>query len=364
MKKILFITPFTPSNKDAGANYTKQLLENLSQNNQIDLIYFRYKFDELYNAPNPNVKIVRYINNSLLYKLVNIILFPLLFPLFTVRFNWMLLYQLKSLIKKETYDYIYFDFSQTFLYAYFIKHPRKILMSHDVITQRFEREKSYVIYWISFSEKFLLKQRDIKIFTFSKKDTDLISKYFQVESDVTNFFLPKDIINLTINKVNDYFVLFAMWKRPDNYKSIEWLIKYIFPIIKSKVIIIGGGMPEHIKNQLQNYSNIEYLGFIENPYPIIAQSKALLAPIFNGAGVKVKVIESLACGTPVIGTNIAFEGIGKEYSEFMISANTAEEFKKSIKDINVNLKQKENYRNYFLNNYTDYPIIRYINEKQ
>lgn len=361
MKKILFITPFTPSNKDAGANYTKQLLENLSTNNLIDLIYFRYSEDEDYLAPNPNIIIRKIINNNLLFKLINLIFLPILFPLFTVRFNWLILYQIKCLIKKNSYDIIYFDFSQTFLYAYFIKTPKKILMSHDVITQRFEREKSYFISWIKLSEKFLLKQKNVKIFTFSQKDSELIKKHYNIKSEITNFFLPKDIIELTTNKVSDYFVLFAMWKRPDNYKSIEWLLMHVFPSIKSKVIIIGGGMPEHLKKQLDRFSNIEYLGFVENPYPLIAKSKALLAPIFNGAGVKVKVIETLACGTPVIGTDIAFEGIEKKYSDFMYFANTANEFIYFIRNINTDLNEKENYKKNFLNNYTDYPIIRYIN---
>lgn len=54
---------------------------------------------------------------------------------------------------------------------------------------------------------------------------------------------------------------------------------------------------------------MEYLGFMDNPYVQIAKCQALIAPLFNGAGVKVKVIEALALGTPVIGTDIAFEGI-------------------------------------------------------
>ena len=59
MKRILFITPFTPCNKDAGSNYTKQLLEKLSLSNQIDLCYFKYKNDPLYNPSNKNIQIIK-----------------------------------------------------------------------------------------------------------------------------------------------------------------------------------------------------------------------------------------------------------------------------------------------------------------
>jgi hypothetical protein len=56
-------------------------------------------------------------------------------------------------------------------------------------------------------------------------------------------------------------------------------------------------------------NNIDYLGFVDRPLDIIYTSCAVIAPLFTGAGVKVKVIDSFTTGTPVIGTNITFEGL-------------------------------------------------------
>ena len=60
------------------------------------------------------------------------------------------------------------------------------------------------------------------------------------------------------------------------------------------------------------------LGFVDNPYKIMSESLGLIAPLFHGAGIKVKVIESLACGTPVIGTEVAFEGIDFIENKYLI----------------------------------------------
>ena len=38
------------------------------------------------------------------------------------------------------------------------------------------------------------------------------------------------------------------------------------------------------------------LGFVENPYGYIAEAQGLIAPLFHGAGIKVKVVEALALG--------------------------------------------------------------------
>ena len=109
--------------------------------------------------------------------------------------------------------------------------------------------------------------------------------------------------------------------------------------------------------------NIEYLGFVDNPYPIIANAKALISPLFTGAGVKVKVIDALACGTPVIGTDISFEGIDEDFSSFMLLANTPEEFVHKIKTVDITLEDKLNFRKKFISCYSNKSVIRYINSK-
>lgn len=52
-------------------------------------------------------------------------------------------------------------------------------------------------------------------------------------------------------------------------------------------------------------SNIQV--FFKNSYTNIAESQAFIAPIFQGARVKAKVTESLATGTSIIRTELAFE---------------------------------------------------------
>jgi len=69
---------------------------------------------------------------------------------------------------------------------------------------------------------------------------------------------------------------------------------------------MGSGLDKKI---ISKFENIEYLGFIENPFVIIENSKALITPIFKGAGVKIKVFDALSCGVPVIGNVLAFESL-------------------------------------------------------
>lgn len=363
MKKVLIITPFTPSKKTAGTNFTKQLIERLSENNIVELVFFRYSEDENYVVPNENVVILKKFKINIYIKILNCILLPFLHPIFTVRFNIVAYLYLLFWVKKNKYDCLYFDFSQTFLYARLIFHNNKILMSHDVIYQKYQRIKYRLLRWVKCSEFWLLKSRNSSIFTFSKKDSDLLRLLYNVDSTPTNFFISTDVINASpISNTSRYYCLFAMWKRFENLHSLLWLIENVLSKMKDiNIKIIGSGLNEEFVQILrQEYVNVEYLGFVDNPYPIISNSVALISPLYFGAGVKVKVVEALACGTPVIGTDVAFEGIDERYSDFMILANDSDTFITAILKPSKTLHDKIVFKKYFLNTYSKSSLIEYI----
>ena len=73
-----------------------------------------------------------------------------------------------------------------------------------------------------------------------------------------------------------------------------------------------------------------------------------------------KVIEALACGTPVIGTHLSFEGIAEEYSEFMLQAETPNDFLFRMEKTNMSLDKRVSFKNNFLLTYSSKSIKHYI----
>ena len=87
-------------------------------------------------------------------------------------------------------------------------------------------------------------------------------------------------------------------------------------------------------------NKINYLGFVQDSYARIVQSSAVIVPLFTGAGVKVKVLDSFTTGTPVIGTDVAFEGI-PEIEGLTNLAISAEDFADKINNfVPCTLEQK------------------------
>lgn len=360
--RLLFITAFNPSKNDAGSNYTRQLILKLSQKHQIDLLVFKNKNIESFKSSNANIRLLKLYNINMGSRILGAISFPLYFPLFTSRFKWSILLYIKSLIKTNSYDILYFDFSQTFIYSLFIKHPKKLLMSHDVIYQRYLRRGSRLLYWVKWSEKQMLSSAGI-IYTFSEKDCKLIKQLYGLKSCSTSFFIQDEAIHAIPSVVkHPYFVFYGNWSRPDNYESLQWFMEKVSPQLNPsiKFKIIGGGLSHNMMSLIKSNSSFEYLGFVDNPYQIIADANALISPLMNGAGVKVKVIESFACGTPVIGTELSFEGIDSKYRAFSIIANTSDEFKNKIESLDISIYEKQNFKDRFIATYNNKPVLNYI----
>ena len=358
MKKILYICPFSPCCNHAGTVYTRQLLDELSKSCQVDLVYFCYENDKRYISKE-RIKVLKEVVVSPSFKIAGVLSRLMTFPLFSVRYNKEICKFLQKQITANNYDFVYFDFSQSFSYATFLKHPHKILMAHDVMAQKYSRMNTYMRPWAIHSERKLLNEG--AVFTFSDKDCNLIKKLYGIESQPTTFFLSKEVQEADPAD-GDFFVFFGGWDREENYEAIEWYIDNVNPLLPNiKYKIIGKGLPDFLCKRLEKLPNFEYLGFVDNPYPIIAKAKAEIAPLKKGAGVKVKCIDALGCGTPVIGTEVAFEGIPEEFKAFMFRAETASEYAETIMNLNMSLSERKEFKKDFIVRYNNKRILSYIN---
>lgn len=344
MKKILFLTPYLPSKRAGGENFTRLLLSDMSK----------------------NIQVVKVVDNSWCIKLRNVCFYLFIHPIFSVRFDWNLLAFLRKRLKTTHYDWLYLDHSQMFLYGKYFPDINKILMSHDVMAQRFSRIGTFLNReWVIASERKVLSFPNCAIFTFSCKDAKIMETVYHKKSFVTNFFLDADVIKAVPRKLEKQIIFFGKWARADNTVGLQWFFDKIFTYMDKsiKVIIIGTGLSMEMIKQLKEYKNVEYKGFMENPYQMIADSLLVVSPLFSGAGVKVKVVESLACGTPVLGTSIAFEGINNAFKEFMLEAETPEDYIHSINNLNISLDIRKHFKKSFLKSYNKSSIVNFITGK-
>ncbi len=114
-----------------------------------------------------------------------------------------------------------------------------------------------------------------------------------------------------------------------NLKALEWFLEKVWSEInlECKFIIAGNKPTKELINRISGDSQISLYADFNDLADIIPQSSLLIAPVYWGAGMKVKVAEALSYGLHIIGTDEAFVGYDElVLSNSLIKANNPNEF--------------------------------------
>ena len=121
--------------------------------------------------------------------------------------------------------------------------------------------------------------------------------------------------------VQNRIMFYGAMARPENYLSAMWFIEHVMPALKKdgvEFVIVGSNPPELLKLAAEKYngnaenSKITVTGFVPEVDDYFATSMFLVAPLVLGAGIKVKIIEAMSAGMPVLTNDIGIEGIDAE----------------------------------------------------
>lgn len=106
------------------------------------------------------------------------------------------------------------------------------------------------------------------------------------------------------------------------------LVRNIFPRIKqavpsSRLVLVGGNPPPELCAYASK--SIEITGRVPDTRPYFEFSMIFISPLRLGAGIKNKVLESMAMETPVVATPLSCDGIPVKHGQHVILGRTDEE---------------------------------------
>ena len=132
----------------------------------------------------------------------------------------------------------------------------------------------------------------------------------------------------------DGLAFLGSFSHPPNVEAMLFFAREVMPILARDMPgvtlrIYGSNPTEEIKSLAGN--NIEVIGFVENLDVIFHTCRLFIVPLLSGAGIKGKVLESMAYGAPAILSDIATEAIGLSHKVSTWIANTPEEWVSGIK---------------------------------
>lgn len=87
--------------------------------------------------------------------------------------------------------------------------------------------------------------------------------------------------------------------------------------------------------------SVTFTGLIRDVRPTVAQSWLSVVPLRVGAGTRLKIIESMALGTPVVSTSKGAEGLEVTHGENILIADDAREFAQAVVAVSQNPRLRE-----------------------
>ena len=200
-----------------------------------------------------------------------------------------------------------------------------------------------------------LKQADCVIIN-NFKDLELVKK-----NGVNNTFLWSVFFNdlsmykTSLNPKANKVIFFGAMSRPENYKSAIWFIEKVMPKFKEKIeFLVVGSNPDQ---SLYNYESpsVKITGFVEDVGEYFQNALCFVAPLVLGAGVKVKVLEALSSGIPVLTNAIGIEGIPAVDNRDYLFCQDPEDYYINIMKLTKNMSLRtflgENGRKLIRDNY-------------
>jgi glycosyltransferase involved in cell wall biosynthesis len=191
-------------------------------------------------------------------------------------------------------------------------------------------------------EKEILLQVDL-ILPISTPDQIAIENIVSTKTHLLPYF-PEVQEQIPIKSNGNFFFIGSMNWRP-NIEAHELLAEVILPEIHKTLpnttLTFAGSSQNEITHN--NQKQIQYAGFVEDKSSFMRHSGILLAPIQSGSGVRIKLLEALSLGIPIITTKKGAEGIPFENKNGWLIAENHKEFV----EMAIQLSENVSLRNEF-----------------
>ena len=345
MMNILHISPYYPSletNRAGGVCMGKEI-ESLEKNNNVYILTFAASAYDRKLAISESRRNCKYVVIHKWNRLLHVLFEPFMPSYFAARTSFRYAVKLIYCMKKYKIEAVHAEYASMGQYICLIKklfpRVRVYLVEHDVTIQSYERKRDSSAAWecrkIKKHESRYCRAADM-VLTFNEKDRNILKEVYQVNH--------LQVINLYFGFNDDFFpeygkrnpqyasiCFLGQMGREENHLAAKRLIKIGYKVKKQipelNIYIVGNQPSEELKKEENEFIHIT--GFVEDVDEYLKMAQLAVFPLDLGAGIKAKVLRSLALGVPVITGKIGAEGIDEEGNVITL-AETDEEYIEKI----------------------------------
>ncbi|GAB5539133.1 MAG: glycosyltransferase family 4 protein [Salibacteraceae bacterium] len=143
--------------------------------------------------------------------------------------------------------------------------------------------------------------------------SDLDPQKFRLTYHLGNeAYLTSPPINLDENKPRVFFGGTLNWM--PNLDGITWFMKTIWPDVKAAIpeaelVVCGSGASKPLIDHFRRTKGVDYKGFVPDVEDVMKECRCAIVPLRFGSGMKIKTLDALYRGLPLLSTETGVEGI-------------------------------------------------------
>ncbi len=114
-----------------------------------------------------------------------------------------------------------------------------------------------------------------------------------------------------------------------NTDGLHFFVTEIMPILKRqypqlRLLVVGGASPDLITRF--SSEDVTLTGSVEDVHPYIERAEILICPLRIGGGTRLKILEAMSMGKPIVSTSLGAEGIGVTNGQDILLADSPNDF--------------------------------------
>lgn len=255
--------------------------------------------------------------------------------------------RIQKLVLEERFDVLICDFAQTALNVIGVREIPKILFTHNVEWEIFDRLSQRATnpimkaVWAQQARKMAKYEQALghhfeAIVAVSERDKEIFqekygwSHLYTIDTGVdTDYFSPTDSGTVPGKIV---FVGGLDW--PPNVDGLVEFVRHCWPTIRASfptaTLDIVGRNPISTVKKLSEVPGVDVIGSVPDVRPYWGRAEVAIVPLRAGGGTRLKIPEALAMGKAVVTTSIGVEGLRLNSGEHLLVADDPQDFASAV----------------------------------
>lgn len=125
----------------------------------------------------------------------------------------------------------------------------------------------------------------------------------------------------------------ALYTLP-NIDGLTWFCTSVLPHVRRRhpevTLAIVGSHPIPRAQQLASMDGVTVHADVDDVAPYLAEARVAIVPLRIGTGTRLKALEAMAAGRPVVGTTIGLSGLGLENGRDAVFADDPQQFANAV----------------------------------